>query len=514
MTDEKIISKEEFAAKRQRLRDTGQKVVLCHGVFDLLHYGHIEHLQEAKQQGDILVVSVTAAKYVNKGPGRPYFNDKQRMAFLASLEIVDYVILSEAVTVHAVVEAVQPDIYVKGQEYAAAENDVTGNIGPEEAVVEQYGGRIYFTKGAVYSSTKLLNNFFNALPENVVHTSQQLREKYGVDIFSRIQQKVDEFSQLRILVIGDIIIDDYVFCKVQGLTTKDAAMSTRYDFQERYAGGSLAIARHLAGFSLQVALLSMMGQESDIVDYISRTMTKVDCRIVQDQHFITPVKKRYLKQHPLRQEYEKLFSENKLLDRAGMKQVNRQNFYRNLEELVPQYDLVVVCDYGHGLLDNKAIQIIEQKAKFVVVNCQTNSSNFGMNMITKYHRADSFVVDERELHLPFGQSLEDEYCLLRKLRQQLGSKFAWVTLGAKGALGIDHMEETKMPALTLHVKDTVGAGDAFYAMSALCAVNGMPIDVATLLSNAAGAIKTNVVGNSRSIRKVDVLKFVSTVLNV
>ena len=153
MTDEKIISKEDFLELRQAFRDAGKKVVLCHGVFDLLHYGHIEHLEEAKKQGDILVVSVTAAKYVNKGPGRPYFDDRQRMFFLSSLEIVNYVLLSEAVTVHEIVSYVQPDIYAKGQEYARAEDDVTGNIGAEQNVVEKYGGKIFFTQGEVHSST-------------------------------------------------------------------------------------------------------------------------------------------------------------------------------------------------------------------------------------------------------------------------------------------------------------------------------------------------------------------------
>ena len=182
MTDNKIVTKEEFRVIREDLRGKGKKVVLCHGVFDLLHYGHIEHLQDARTQGDILVVSVTASKYVNKGPGRPYFSDKQRMAFLASLEIVDYVILSEAITVHEIVKVVQPDVYAKGQEYAAAENDVTGNIGPEQEIVERYGGRMFFTQGAVYSSTKLLNNFFDALPEGVIQVARSLREKYGVDV--------------------------------------------------------------------------------------------------------------------------------------------------------------------------------------------------------------------------------------------------------------------------------------------------------------------------------------------
>ena len=187
MTDEKIISKEEFFKRRQAFRDEGKKVVLCHGVFDLLHYGHIEHLEEAKKQGDILVVSVTAAQYVNKGPGRPYFDDRQRMSFLASLSIVDYVLLSEAVTVQEIVSFVQPDIYAKGQEYARAADDVTGNIGPEQAAVEQYGGKIYFTQGEVHSSTKLLNNFFAALPENVKEMAFSLRKKYGTDVFGDTQ---------------------------------------------------------------------------------------------------------------------------------------------------------------------------------------------------------------------------------------------------------------------------------------------------------------------------------------
>lgn len=514
MDNHKIISREEFAELRSEFRKNHKTVVLCHGVFDLLHYGHIEHLQEAKEQGDILVVSVTAAKYVNKGPGRPYFNDQQRMTFLASLEFVDYVILSEAVTVHKIVESVQPDIYVKGQEYAAAENDVTGNIGPEQEIVERYGGRIYFTQGEVYSSTKLLNNFFGALSEEVIEKSRELREKYGNEVADIIRHQVDDFAKLKVLVVGDIIIDDYVFCKVQGLTTKDAAMSTRYDHLERYAGGSLAIARHLANFAGHVTLLSMMGREHDIEQYIGKTMKNVTCRVVQDRHFITPVKKRYLKEHPQRQEYEKLFSVNRLLDIEGIKQVDYSNFYRNLEQMLPEYDLVVICDYGHGLLNETAIRLIEKNARYLAVNCQANSSNNGMNVISKYQRADMFVVDERELRLPFGQTTDTSDVLLEKLAKQLNSDAAWVTQGASGALGMRQNEKAQLPAVTLHVKDTVGAGDAFYSLAALGAAMHMPIDTTTLLANVAGAIKTSLVGNSKSVEKVDVLKFLNTILNV
>ena len=510
----KIITPQEFSNLRQNFRAQNKTVVLCHGVFDLLHYGHIEHLQEAKAQGDILVVSVTASKFVNKGPGRPYFNDYQRMSFLASIEFVDYVLLSEAVTVHEIVKNVQPDVYVKGSEYAVAQNDVTGNINSEQKFVEKYGGRIYFTKGAVYSSTKLLNKFFDALPENVIKESQDLRRKYGDNIFEQIRTQIDDFQNLNILVVGDIIIDDYVFCKVQGLTMKDSVMSTLFDFKERYAGGALAVAKHLANFAGKVTLLSQMGLEPDIYDFIKSNMSQVECRIIQSKDFITPVKLRYLKRHHLRQEYDKLFSINRLLTPKDTKQVDYDNFNRTLEELLPLYDVVVICDYGHGLLQTKAIRLAEEKAKFLAVNCQTNSSNYGMNIITKYNRADVFVVDERELNLACAQSFEDNDVLLSDLISRLKGKYGFLTLGASGALGMTAQDKSQMSAATLHVKDTVGAGDAFYSLALMAAAKNMPVDCATLISNLAGAIKTNLLGNSKPVEKVDLLKFLSTVLNV
>ena len=514
MTDKKIISKEDFLKLRQTFRDAGKKVVLCHGVFDLLHYGHIEHLEEAKKQGDILVVSVTAAKYVNKGPGRPYFDDRQRMAFLASLEMVDYVLLSEAVTVHEIVSFVQPDIYAKGQEYARAENDVTGNIGAEQSVVEKYGGKIFFTQGEVHSSTKLLNNFFAVLPENVKEMAFSLRKKYGTDAFSQLRDAVERFSNTKILVVGDVIIDAYVFCNVQGVTMKDATLSAFCDSEENYAGGSLAIARHLANFSQDVTLLSMMGTEYGLMDFIEDKMEGVHLELLQDTDFVTPLKRRYLKQNPVRQEYTKLFSVNYLLKRGQRKRFDYSAFHHKLRVMAGEYDLVLVCDYGHGLLDDEALRILEEKAKFLAVNCQTNSSNYGTNLITKYHRADCFVVDERELRLAFGQALTSRHRLLRQLSEQLHADMSWATIGADGAIGNEKDEQVRIPALLLRVKDTIGAGDAFYALAALAALHKMPLDLATLLANAAGALKTNVVGNKEAVKKVDLLKFISTVMNV
>lgn len=511
---EKIVSKEQFSEIRKELKNCEKKIVLCHGVFDLLHLGHIEHFIDAKKQGDILVVSITAARYVNKGPGRPYFNDEQRLEFLSNLEVVDYCMLSESITVQDIVECVQPDVYAKGKEYEDASNDITDNIGGEEALVKKYGGKMYYTVGEVHSSSKLLNRFFSVMPEKALQASLAMKEKFGPDLINKIRSAVDGFRNIKILVVGDVILDEYVFCNVQGVTMKDASISVFYDNEERYAGGALAIARHLSNFSDHVTLSSMIGTEEGVKTFIEDHMDKIELELLEDKDFTTPVKRRYLKANIQRQEFDKLFSVNRLMKRGERKRFNYKAFHERLKRIMPKYDMVIVGDFGHGLIDNETIRILEDKANYLAINCQSNSANMGTNIITKYNRADIFVVDERELRLAFGQALQKREELLSELTERMGSKYAWVTVGAEGAYGKNQDETTLQPALTLTVKDTVGAGDAFYSLASLCAYSNIPIEPATMIANAAGALKTGVIGNKDSVKKVDLLKFVNTVLNV
>ena len=164
----KIVSKDTFQnCIRPELKKEGKTIALCHGVFDLVHPGHVIHLEQAKAMAEVLVVSITAAKYVRKGPGRPYFDDDMRMKFLAALECVDYVLLSEGYTVDDIIETVEPDIYVKGEEYAKAEDDITGMITKEKELVEAHGGRLGFTTGQTFSSTKLINTAMSGLTDEV-----------------------------------------------------------------------------------------------------------------------------------------------------------------------------------------------------------------------------------------------------------------------------------------------------------------------------------------------------------
>ena len=505
----KAISKQEFREIREELRKKNKKVVLCHGVFDLIHPGHIQHFQEAKSLGDVLVASVTAEKYVRKGPGRPYFNDQLRIESLAAIECIDYVLLSEGYTVDDIVEVVKPDLYVKGQEYKKAEDDITGKITEEVELVRKYGGDVYYTNGDVFSSTKLINQAFPVFSEELKEYLNNFKDKWSLE---SIKQYVDKMQQLRVLVVGDIIIDDYVYCKVQGLMSKNNGYSARFIKEEKYLGGSIAIAKHISEFSDHVTLISVMGQETDLnVILNNECKGKISLDLVRTPEISTIVKKRNVEPDDKRNELNKMFVINNLPEQMMIKEEILLEFKEKLESEISKYDVVFLCDFGHGLIDEEAMDLIQRGAKKLILNCQTNSSNYGLNLITKYQKADYFSLDEKELRLAFANYKKEEKELLSALAKKLNAG-GWLTRGSKGAFSIENDEISSCPAFVLDVLDTIGAGDAFFSMAGLTVATGAPVEVGTFLGNVAGALAANIVGNKSSLDKVDTLKFVTTLL--
>src|SRR6201981_2614133 len=146
----KVMTVDELRA-RIGPRPRKKTVVMCHGVFDLVHPGHIRHLLYAKSKADILVASLTADAHISKAQYRPFVPQDLRALNLAALEMVDYVLIDEEATPIANLARVQPDFFAKGYEYQ------NGGLHPrtqeEIAIIERYGGEVLFTPGdIVYSS--------------------------------------------------------------------------------------------------------------------------------------------------------------------------------------------------------------------------------------------------------------------------------------------------------------------------------------------------------------------------
>lgn len=160
MSTAKILELDELAEKLKSLKAAGKTIVHCHGCFDLMHPGHIKYFQAAKKMGDVLAVTLSPDRYVDKGPGRPVFNERLRAESIAALECVDFVAINRWPTAEKTLRLLKPDIYVKGQEFEKLQ-DKTGKIQKEEEVVKEIGAELRFTHEIVFSSTELLNKHFN-----------------------------------------------------------------------------------------------------------------------------------------------------------------------------------------------------------------------------------------------------------------------------------------------------------------------------------------------------------------
>jgi cytidyltransferase-related domain len=181
-----------------------KKVVHCHGVFDLIHVGHIKHFKEAKKNGEFLVVSITADKFVNKGSGRPIFNQNLRAEFLSSISLIDAVVINNHLTSEKILSIIKPDIYFKGPDYKKNSNDKTGNIYKEISIVKKNGGKVIYSNGITFSSSNLINNHFNYFDNYQKKFLSQISKKYS---FEFIANEIKKMSKLKVLLIGETIID-------------------------------------------------------------------------------------------------------------------------------------------------------------------------------------------------------------------------------------------------------------------------------------------------------------------
>jgi rfaE bifunctional protein nucleotidyltransferase chain/domain len=219
----------------------GLRVGLSHGVFDLVHPGHIQHFIAAKKHVDILIVSITADEFVNKGPGRPIFNEEIRLSTLAALEAVDYVTISREKTAERIISILKPNIYFKGADYRDSADDPTGKIESERIMIEQFGGTVKFTDEFTASSSELINNVFNPFDTQIKNWIEGFKKRYTIE---EVDNYLDKISKLDVSLVGELIIDQYTMVDALGKTGKDPILAFQILETNLYAGGILAIANN------------------------------------------------------------------------------------------------------------------------------------------------------------------------------------------------------------------------------------------------------------------------------
>jgi rfaE bifunctional protein nucleotidyltransferase chain/domain len=506
MSQEKILSLDDLSQKSAQLRKEGKRIVLCHGTFDLMHTGHIRYLKSAREKGDVLFVTVTADTFVNKGPGRPVFPQELRAENLSSLACVDFVSINNAPTAVNVLLDLKPHAYAKGNDYKNLEDDVTGNIHLEKQAVEEGGGEIIFTDEITFSSTELLNDHFGVFPDETRQYLQKTSKKYSdTDII----EMLNGLKKLKVLVVGDTIIDEYHFTTPLGQSAKGTHLAVQYNYRERFLGGALAISNHLAGFVDSVTVVSGLGKEKGSEDFIRSNLAEnISPNFYYFEDAPTVVKQRFV-DADLNKFFEVyLYKDDSKLENSGG-EINSW-----LDKNVENFDVVIASDFGNGFITPEMIEPLCSRSRYLAVNTQINSGNRGYHAITRYPRADFVSLNEPEARLANHNRHDPIEHVVKNLADRLNTRYFAVTQGTKGVMMFDSEkgEKYKTPALSTKVLDRVGAGDAFLSFASMCLGGGLSPDIAAFIGSAAAALDVQIVCNKEPISSGNLFKYLGVLL--
>ncbi len=319
-----------------------------------------------------------------------------------------------------------------------------------------------------------------------------LSGRYTTDDVASVFAKARD---LKVLVVGEAIIDEYLYCETIGKSGKEPILAARYVSREQFAGGVLAVANHVATLSDHVTVLTFIGGRDSHEDLIREQMDpKVDLRFVTVPGAPTILKRRYVELYPLQKLFELYIMDGDEYAAQG------QTLCAALDEALPEFDVVIAVDYGHGMIGPEAVSVLCADSRFLAVNTQTNADNRGFNTVSKYARADYVSISEDEIRLEERRRHGELHEIVTLVAERLSCPRLLVTRGSQGCLCYDREEGfAEIPAFTSSVVDRVGAGDAVLGVTALCAVQRSSPELHGVIASAVGGQAVGIVGNRRAI---------------
>jgi rfaE bifunctional protein nucleotidyltransferase chain/domain len=505
---DKVKTLEQLGEIAAIARAAGRSVVLAHGVFDLVHMGHVRHLEAARREGDMLIVTVTADVFVNKGPGRPIFPELMRAEMLGALEYVDWVGVNHAPSAESVLEAVKPSIYVKGSDYENPEDDITGRIVKERDIVEKHGGRLIFTKDITFSSSSLINKYLNVYDPPLRDFLDRMRSDGGL---SGLLNLIETVKDYRVVLVGDTIIDEYQYVRPMGKAAKENIIASQFESREVFSGGVIAAANHVASFCREVEVVTALGVQDSHEELIrSHLRPNVKLTVIMREDAPTVRKSRFVDPSYMRKLFEVYFFNDTPFDAETQELVAAE-----VARATKSADVVIANDFGHGFISPHIVSVLRENASFLAVNAQTNAGNQGFNLITKYTHADYICLDAPEARLAVADKYTDIVDMVEsKLSQCIDCERIIITHGLHGCIVFERGNgpAVRVPAFTNTVIDTVAAGDAFLAVTAPLVKAGGSMREIGFIGNAAGAIKVGIVGHRQYVDKVPLVKFLTAIL--
>jgi rfaE bifunctional protein kinase chain/domain len=462
------------------------KIVFVSGHFNVLHPGHIRLLRFAKDCGDKLIVGVESDKLAGSAAHIP---EGLRLEGVLSNNLVNEAFIIDE-PVSEVLLRLKPDIVVKGKEHESRFN-------PEFVVLEKFGGKLLFSSGETFfSSMDLIKKEFYEADFRSISLPKEYMTRHQIDQ-NRLIDLLTDFTKLRVCVIGDLIIDEYITCEPLGMSQEDPTIVVTPIDSTSFIGGAGIVAAHASGLGASVTFLSVTGRDSAREFAINKlTAVGVTNNLLIDESRPTTLKQRFRSKGKsmLRVSY---------LHQEAISIVLQKKLLRQLEDVIMNLDLLVLSDFNYGCLPQALVDqiiLIAQKNNILIAADSQSSSQIGD--ISRFRNMDLITPTEREARISTRNHEDGLVILAEQLRKQSSAKNILLKLGEEGLLmhvwdeKSDNFVTDRIDALNSSPKDVSGAGDSLLITSAMTLASGGDVWESACLGSLAAAIQVGRVGNT------------------
>ena len=461
-----------------------RKTVLVSGSFNVLHPGHLRLLRFAKSCGDYLIVAVNSDRLA---ASEASVRQNLRLEVIASNSYVDEtLLLNEPIT--DLIARLKPAIVVKGKEYETREN-------VELLAVQEYGGILLFGSGEHgFSSLDLLHHEFLHTNVSSIHLPKDFMARHNITK-ARLESCVQGFEELKVCVVGDLIVDEYITCQAIGMSQEEPTLVVTPVDNTSFIGGAAIVAAHAAGLGASVKLITVTG--NDLAANFARTALEnagVESHLIVDDSRPTTLKQRFrsggkslLRVNHLHQRSISLALQNQLLDL--------------LRPMFAQIDLLVFSDFNYGCLPQKLITpLVELGKSHRILMAADSQSSSQMGDISRFKDMDLITPTEREARISTRNHEDGLVVLAEQLLQTSGAKNILLKIGAEGVFihsqPTGNGTEDKIAALNSAPQDVAGAGDSLLIASAMALASGSNIWESACIGSIAAAVQVSRIGNT------------------
>jgi rfaE bifunctional protein kinase chain/domain len=459
------------------------KVVFVSGNFNILHPGHLRLLRFASECGDFLVVSVNSDQA--SGTLLP---ENLRHESIKSVSWVDFSFILRDQP-EEFIKRLQPAVVVKGKEHETRFN-------AEIDVIKNYGGKLLFGSGdTIFSSIDLLRQEFQRLNFSTIAKPQDFPQRHGFTM-GDLMAAVDRMNSLKVCILGDTIVDEYIACDALGMSQEDPTLVVTPIVRDKFIGGAAIVAAHANGLGANVRFFSVVGEDKT-ADIVRDRLEEygVDAKLYVDDSRPTTLKQRF------RAEEKTLLRVNHLRNHPIRKELQQQ-IIDDVEATLADTDLLIFSDFNYGCLPQAVVDsVVSACSKRNIMMSADSQSSSQVGDVSRFRGMELLSPTEREVRLAVRDFESGLVILAESLRQRALTRNILITLGAEGVLIHAATSEKnqwltdRLPAFNMTPKDVAGAGDSMLICASMAMAVGCDIWQSVYLGSLSAACQTGRLGN-------------------